>query len=300
MDLHQLRSFVAVAQAGHVTRASEKLHLSQPTVSGHLRALEGELGVTLFDRQSSGVALTHAGRLLLEDAEKVLAGAQALRDHARAIGGTLDARLRIGTILDPAYLRLGELLAVMRERYRLIEVELHLAVSGVGLEKVKNGELDAAFLLGDPDDADVRAIPLEPIRYVIAAPAQWRERLKDWDDLSRETWILPPPQGRLHRMAREMLRSHRLSPASVMESDQESAILNLVTAGVGITLMREPLAREREAAREVFIWPEVDARTTLVLCYPAARESSPEILALVRAVEDVWGKKSSARRPIAG
>ena len=299
MDLHQLRSFVAVAQAGHVTRASEKLHLSQPTVSGHLRALEGDLGVTLFERMSSGVTLTHAGRLLLEDAEKVLASAQALRDHARAIGGTLDARLRIGTILDPAYLRLGDLLAVMRERYRLIEVELHLAVSGVGLEKVKNGELDAAFLLGDPDDADVRAIPLEPIRYVIAAPAAWRSRLKDWESLAKETWILPPPQGTLHQLARELLRAHRLAPASVMESDQESAILNLVAAGVGITLMREPLAREREAAGEIFIWPEGDTRTTLVLCYPAAREASPEILALVRAVEDVWGKKTGARRPIA-
>lgn len=296
MDLHQLKSFVVVAQVGHVTRASEKLHLSQPTVSGHLRAIEGELGVTLFERLSSGVSLTHAGRLLLEDAEKVLAGAQALRDHARALGGTLDARLRIGTLLDPGYLRLGELMALMRERYRLIEVELHLAVSGVGLEKVKNGELDAAFLLGDPDDAEVRAIPLEQIRYVIAAPAQWRSRLQDWGALARETWILPPPQGTLHQMARDLLRAHRLAPASVTESDQESAILSLVAAGVGVTLMRESLAREREAAGEVFIWPEGDVRTTLMLCYPAAREASPEILALVRSVEEVWGKKAGARR----
>ena len=100
-------------------------------------------------------------------------------------------------------------------------------------------------------------------------------------------------------MARDLLRAHRLTLASVTESDQESAILSLVAAGVGVTLMREPLAREREAAGEIFIWPEGDARTTLVLCYPAARETSPEILALVRSVEDVWGKKAGARRTLA-
>jgi DNA-binding transcriptional LysR family regulator len=75
MELYQLRSFVAVAEAAHLTRASEKLHVSQPAVSAQIKALEDELDLALFERTSSGMVLTSAGRRLLADAEKVLAAA---------------------------------------------------------------------------------------------------------------------------------------------------------------------------------------------------------------------------------
>ena len=78
MELYQLRSFAVVAELGHLTRASERLHLSQPALSAQIKALEDELGVTLFERTPSGMVLTSAGRALLPEAEKVLAAAQAL------------------------------------------------------------------------------------------------------------------------------------------------------------------------------------------------------------------------------
>ena len=299
MDLHQLRSFVVVAAEGHVTRAAEKLHLSQPTVSGHIRALEDELGVTLFDRASNGVSLTHSGKLLLEDAEKVIAAAQQLRDHARAISGRLDVRLRIGTILQPDYLRLGELISVMRERYPTLDTELHMAISGVGLEKVRRGELDAAFVLGEYDDPLLRVLPLEPLQYVIVVPKVWKERLDDWKALAGRPWVLTPEKGKVNQMALEMLASRHLAPASIIEVDQESMIRNLVSAGVGISLMREDFAREAAEAGEAEIWPHGTARTVLCLAYLAERESRPEILAFVRAVELVWHKRRQGERPAA-
>jgi DNA-binding transcriptional LysR family regulator len=291
MDLHQLRSFVAVAASEHVTRAAEKIHLSQPTVSGHIRALEEELGVMLFERASGGVTLTHSGKLLLEDAEKVLAASQQLRDHARALSGRLDARLRLGTILSPDYLRLGELVSVMRERYPLIDAELHLAVSGVGVEKVKSGELDAAFVLGEYHDPALRVMPLEPQHYVVVIPRSWNASLDDWSALAERPWVLTPPKGKINQMAHEMLRSRHLAPASVVEVDQESIIRSLVSAGVGISLMREELAREASEAGEAVVWPHGSAHTVLSLVYLAERENSPEILAVLRAVEQVWHKR---------
>src|SRR5262249_60738923 len=78
MELYQLRSFAAVAELGHLTRAAEKLHISQPAVSAQIKALEDELGVTLFERVSSGMQLTSAGRNLLPAAEQVLGAANAL------------------------------------------------------------------------------------------------------------------------------------------------------------------------------------------------------------------------------
>src|SRR4051812_14062722 len=93
MELYLLRTFVAVAQAGHVTRASEKLHISQPAVSGQIKALEGELDLALFERTSGGMELTFAGERLLGDAERVLAAAQDLRNCASALKGKVGGKL---------------------------------------------------------------------------------------------------------------------------------------------------------------------------------------------------------------
>ena len=300
MDLTQLRSFVTVAAEGHVTHAAEKLHLSQPTISSHIRALEDELGVKLFERRARGVALTRSGKLLLEDAHKVLAASLHLRDHARALSGSVDARVRIGTILDAHHLRLGDVISEMRERYKLIQVELQLAVSGVGIEKVLDGELDVAFVLGEPRDPLLRVLPLEKQHYVVVIPHTWEGQIKTWQDLAARPWALTPPKGRINQMAHEMLRARSLAPASVVIADQESLLRDLVASGVGASFLREDLACDAVNAGEMLIWPEGAADTMLNLIYLKARENSPEIRALLRSVEDVWHTEKNAVPPKIG
>ncbi|HTQ01325.1 MAG TPA: LysR family transcriptional regulator, partial [Casimicrobiaceae bacterium] len=145
MELYQLRSFAAVAELGHLTRAAERLHVSQPAVSAQIKALEDELGVTLFERVSSGMVLTSAGRKLLPAAEKVLDAAQALRSRARSIQGEVAGRARVGTVSDPEFTRVGEFLAQALEQHPLLEIEIHHEVSGAAFEKVRDGALDASF-----------------------------------------------------------------------------------------------------------------------------------------------------------
>jgi len=72
MELYQLRSFVTVAELGQLTRAAERLHVSQPALSAQIKSLEDELGTVLFERGAGGMALTPAGRHLLPQAERVL------------------------------------------------------------------------------------------------------------------------------------------------------------------------------------------------------------------------------------
>lgn len=288
MDLTQLRSFAAVAAEGHVTRASEKLHLSQPTVSSHLRMLEDELGVKLFERRATGVVLTRSGKLLLEDAKKVLAASTHLRDHARALTGTLDARLKIGTILDAHHLRIGEVVSEMRERYKLIQIELRLAISAQAMLQVKSGELDAAFVLGEVRDPELQVLPIERQHYVVVIPRAWDGEVKTWAELAARPWVLTPPQGRINQMAHELLRAHGFTPASVTVADQESMLRELIGSGVGASFLREELAKEAVATGEMLIWPEGSADTTLNVVYWKSRADAPEVRAFVRALEDVW------------
>lgn len=173
MELYQLRSFVAVAEAGHLTRASEKLHVSQPAVSAQIKALEDELDLALFERTSSGMVLTPAGRRLLADAEKVLAAAQALRNEAKALKGEVAGRVRVGTMSDPGFIRVGEFLSATVERYPLLQLELHQEITGVAFAKVRDGELDASFYYGELEHPSVEGLRLRGTTYRVAAPAAW-------------------------------------------------------------------------------------------------------------------------------
>src|SRR5689334_10817492 len=138
MELSQLRAFVEIAKIGQLTRAAEKLHLSQPALSGQLKSLEESLGVSLFDRSSSGMALTAAGRALLAEAERIVDSVEQLQLAARQLQGRASGRLRVGTVLDPETLRVGEFLARAVEAYPLIEIELHQLFSGAALEGVRD------------------------------------------------------------------------------------------------------------------------------------------------------------------
>src|SRR6266498_4702668 len=108
MDFNRLRSFAAVAEAGHLTRAAEKLHISQPALSAQIKALEDELDLTLFERTSTGMTLTAAGKRLLAEADKILAASQTFEAEARALKGGVSGKARVGTLSDPAFIRLGE------------------------------------------------------------------------------------------------------------------------------------------------------------------------------------------------
>src|SRR5512136_880947 len=135
MELYQLKGFSAVAGHGHLTRAAERLHVSQPALSAQIKALEDELGVELFERVPTGMALTSAGKRLLPTARNVIAAAQALQGEARVLRGEVAGRIRLGTLSAPDFVRLPQLLAGAVERCPLLEIELHQEVSGAAFEK---------------------------------------------------------------------------------------------------------------------------------------------------------------------
>ncbi len=290
MELYQLRGFVAVAESGHLTRAADKLHVSQPALSAQVKAVEDELGVTLFERTPSGMALSVAGRQLLPHAQAVLAAAQALRNAAHAIEGELAGHARVGTVADPKFVRLPQFLARAVERHPLLEIMLQHEVSGEAFDKVRDDALDASFYYGDRTHPHVASVHLTDFAYRIVAPVVWRERVEgaSFQDIARLPWIMTPEISTHRALTRRLFDENGIEPATRIEADHEVVISSLVVAGLGVSLMREDIARAQAKAGEIVLWNGPRLLTSLQFLYAREREAEPVIAALIEVVRDVW------------
>src|SRR5580765_8171470 len=178
MDLNHLRSFVAVAKFGHLTRASEALHLSQPALSSHIKTLEEQFGVMLFERTPTGMSLTPSGRRLLVEAEQIIGAVRHLAHSAQDLRGQPTGHLKIGTVLNPATLRVGELISRALELYQVMSSDV--------LARLRNGTLDAGFYFGDKPEGDLDSIPLRDIAYRVTLPATRSDELlgAEWETIA--------------------------------------------------------------------------------------------------------------------
>ena len=290
MDLTHLRAFAAVAKIGHLTRAAETLHLSQPALSGQIKALEENLGVSLFQRSSSGMALTPSGRTLLEQAEGVLSAVAHLGHTAQGLRGQPTGRLMLGTVLDPRFLRVGELLARALEKYSQIELELRQVVSHDALAGVRNGTLDASFYFGPPPGSDLAYIALREMTYRVTCPAAWGKGIADapWSEIASHPWILAPEGSTHAQLVHELFHGRAELPPRTIESDNESVITNLVESGVGASLVRDEIALASARAGRSVIWPGAQVTTRLWLMWAADRDADPLIVAVRDVLGDIW------------
>jgi DNA-binding transcriptional LysR family regulator len=299
MELYQLRGFAAVAELGQLTRAAERLHLSQPALSAQIKALEDELSVALFDRGAAGMTLTAAGRRLLPDAERVLAAAQALRSEALALRDQVTGRVRLGTVGDPELTRLADVLRRAVDCFPLLEIDVHHEISGAAFANVRDGELDAAFYYGDLVHPAVGSIPLDTLAFRIVVPAAWAERLADagWEAIATEPWVMTPPISTHYALATALFDSHGIAPVRHVEADHEAVISSLVAAGVGVALMREDVAKSDAARGALAIWGETRLTTRLSFIYRREREHDPTIHAICDVVREVFVPEATSETP---
>ncbi|MBM2884357.1 LysR family transcriptional regulator [Chromobacterium phragmitis] len=290
MEIYQLRTFVTVAQQGHLTQAAELLHLSQPAVTAQIKALEEEVGMPLFERSAGGVSLTRAGQELLPQAQGVLTAARDIIHHARELKGQLAGQARIGVTLMPDVLRLGPWVAALVEKYPLLEVQLSHGVSVDVLNLVRKKELDAGFYLGKNPYMNVNTVPLQTLAFRVALPAAWAGQLAEGrlKELGKLPWVGISQFSSLSKITAELWRELNISPKKVAESDHLSVILELVAAGVGVALVREEDALAWQASGRIWLVPALRKTADLQFVYPSDRDGDPVLETLLRELLAVW------------
>ncbi|WP_449371634.1 LysR family transcriptional regulator [Thiomonas sp.] len=285
-----MKTFVTVAETANLTKASELLFLSQPAVSAQIKALESELGVALFQRTARGMTLTVAGQALKQDALRALAAAKGVLSRARSFRVGISGECRIGTISEPVILRLGELLSELTKAHPNLSLRLSQSISGIVVENLLEGRLHGGFVIGEVDDSRIASISVHTITLRVVAPFAWRERVldADWGDIAGHPWIGMPAKCSFQRTTANLFARHGLRPRIIVEADQESTVRQMVASGLGLALMREDVALDAEAKREVAIWPKGMESGTLNFIYLKSETNSPIIPALCDGVRKVW------------
>jgi DNA-binding transcriptional LysR family regulator len=296
LDLQILRAFVLAAREGSVSRAAERLHLTQPAVSLQLKRLAEETGLQLFTRTPHGLALTADGAALLPQAERVLSAVGDLQQAARNLQGTVRGALRIGTILDPEFTRLGVFLRELVESAPQIETELRHGMSGTVLAQVLRGELDVGFHL-DADDVGeaaaatpLAARTLTRFTYRVVAPAGWGPQVlgRDWKALAALPWLGTPPESAHHRLLNKVFGPLGLSPRRAALVDQEASMLDLLKSGVGLSLLRDSIAIRESQSHGLVMADRVQLDCALRFVSLAARRNEPVIASAWNALARAW------------
>lgn len=158
MNLEQLTGFVEIAALGHFTRAAERLHLAQPSLSRQISSLERELGVELFHRVRGNVSLTAAGERLLPIARRMLADAESARGEMAELAGLRRGRIRLGATPTLCTSLVVDVLAEFRERYPGIDIEILERGSRSLIAALVEGGLDLALIVTSVSSGGARAV----------------------------------------------------------------------------------------------------------------------------------------------
>ncbi|MBO0344359.1 LysR family transcriptional regulator [Roseibium sp. CAU 1637] len=297
LNINALLAFATVAREGSVSRAAEILNLTQPAVSHQLKRLAQETGTTFFRRTSNGLELTDDGTALVAKADQVLEAMADFRRSARRRSGRIAGTLRIGTIVDPDFIRLGPLLKRLRSEFPDITTELGHAVSGDILNRLTRGQIDAGFFLCAPDatlpqqgDEPLHRIELAEFSYRVIAPPGWQSRVEhaDWAALAALPWIGTPPTSAHHGLLAAISDKYHTRQNVVALVDQEASMLEMVRAGVGLSLCRESIALHERQTSGLAVAEAVSVPASLNFLTMERHLERPTVQALISALTRTW------------
>jgi DNA-binding transcriptional LysR family regulator len=244
MELRHLRYFVAVAEARHFTRAALALGIGQPPLSQQIQALERELGTPLFARKPRAVTLTAAGEALLEDARRILRDVERATERVRRVARGESGRLRLGMINSaPFHPLIPKVIREFRRAYPQVALSLDEGPTPQLAAAVRDDVLDVAFvrpLLGAEPGLCSEVVADEEM--VVALPSGHpltKRSSVSLLALSIEPFVLFPRTvgAGLHDEIVSACRSAGFSPRIVQETSQVTSIVNLVAAGLGVSIV---------------------------------------------------------------
>lgn len=243
MDLRQLECFMAVCKELHFTRAAEKLHMSQPSLSQQIKNLEFEMGMPLFDRVGKKTALTEAGKILLKHSQRVFHELDQARAAIRDLNGLQRGSLTVGSLITCANYLLPPAILNFKQLYPNVE----LTVLGLRMGDIVKGllenELDLGVAFLPVDNEDIDAISLFTEELSLAVPVNHpltRLKTVQMTSLVDESFILLPENYFLRQLIDQYFTDLDMSITPTLELTTMESIVQMVAEGIGVTILPKP------------------------------------------------------------
>lgn len=247
MDVRHLKEFVVLAEVQNYLQASEALFISQSSLSKHVKALEAELGATVFDRSTRRVRLTEAGAVFLEYAKQVVALHYECTTRIRTLTATRRHALRIGTIPVMAPYGITASIAAFRRANADFSVTLTEGDAAALKQGLHRGECDLAFIRDDgADDPQFLTIPFATDSLAAVLPAGHRlgrRKTVRLAQLADDDFMLLPPGSLLHTMSLQACAEAGFEPRVVFTGQRAENIIDLAGQGMGVGLLMRKAAR---------------------------------------------------------
>ncbi|WP_422375416.1 LysR substrate-binding domain-containing protein [Roseibium sp.] len=288
ITLKQLRYFEALAHHGHFGRAAEACAISQPALSMQIKEMEEVLGAALFDRGARQVQLTQFGEVAVERARDILRSADELGDLARASRDRLVGRLRIGVIPTVAPYLLPKVIGNLTARYPELDIHVRETVTPKLIEELGAGRLDTAIVALPVSEHTLQETPLFDERFVLLRSAREANAPLPNADSLREMRLLLLEEGHCFRdQALSFCNMPSGPPREMLDASSLSTLVQMVSAGMGVTLIPEMAVpvETRSASVSISRFEAPEPKRTVGMVW---RKSSPlagqlsEIAELVR------------------
>ncbi|MFE9816142.1 LysR family transcriptional regulator [Streptomyces sp. NPDC005773] len=248
MQFQQLLYFVAVAEARHFTRAAEEVHVSQPSLSQQIRALETELGAELFSRARGNITLTDAGEALLPLARRILADADTARHEVQELAQLRRGRVRLGATPSVCTGLLPDVLRRFHDLHPGIQLLLEEGGSHDLVRELARGALDLALVVLPLPAASPALTTVELLQedlVVVSSadgPRPGRGGTVRIADLQGEPLVMFRHGYDLRELTVAACRAEGFEPSFTVEGGEMDAVLGFVRAGLGVAVVPSMVA----------------------------------------------------------
>ncbi|WP_149179757.1 LysR family transcriptional regulator [Streptomyces sp. TRM49041] len=271
MQFQQLVYFVAVAETRHFTRAAERVHVSQPSLSQQIRALEKELGTELFSRARGNIALTDAGEALLPLARRILADADTARQEVQELARLRRGRVRLGATPSLCTGLLPDVLRAFHDLYPGIRLLIEEGGSHDLVRELARGTLDLALVvlpLPTPSPALTTVELLQEDLVVVSSAADPAPRRPvRIADLEGRAMVMFRHGYDLRELTVAACRAEGFEPSFTVEGGEMDAVLGFVRAGLGVAVVPRMVAARAGRDLRVTALASPGLRRTIALAH---------------------------------
>lgn len=295
LTLKQFRYFEALARHGHFGRAADACAISQPAMSMQIKELEESLGTELFERSARQVRLTNFGEAFAPRVRDILRSVDELSDLARASQDRLLGRLRIGVIPTIAPYLLPTIIGNLTRSNVGLDIHVRETVTPKLIRELAEGRLDTAIVALPVSEPSLTEVALFAENFVLVRPREDEGKPVPTREMLRELRLLLLEEGHCFRdQALSFCNMHAALPRELLDGSSLSTLVQMVSAGIGVTLIPEMAVavETRSASVSITRFKKPKPSRTIGMIW---RKTSPLARQLLH-ISEVVGRSADALR----